>query len=448
MGTGERLSFEAAGAALLPEELSAAVIASLLADVRDAAGFEPRAAVISTPALFELPQNHATARAGRLAGLEEVVLIQEPIASAIAAGWRADHEGTWLVFDLGGGTLDVSLLETAEGRLRVLDHSGDNFLGGKDIDGALCEWAAAALARRDGFEIDRATARGRRTLARLRVACEQAKIELSRAERATIVADGDGGGGSELEISRDQLDALTEPFIARGLTAVRNLLAKNQRTADEVARVVLVGGPTLMPGLRARIGDLFDGRIAAGIDPMTIVARGAALYAGSVGLDATPAARASAPAPGLAVRIEHPSVTADLEPFVVGRCLPAVGQTMPDRVRVERGGRPLSTVWIGEARTCRLSVGRKLRSSGAPGAEPPQPLPRAGVRPRPRRGRAGDARVRDRARRVDRRSAAGAHHRRRPRRRFDARLLRERDAAARSTDVRPPHREGDRGGQR
>ena len=197
MGTGERLSFEAAGAALLPEELSAAVIASLLADVRDAAGFAPRAAVISTPALFELPQNHATARAGRLAGLEEVVLIQEPIASAIAAGWRADQghdkDGTWLVFDLGGGTLDVSLLETAEGRLRVLDHSGDNFLGGKDIDGALCEWAAAALAQRDGFEIDRATARGRRALARLRVACEQAKIELSRAERATIVVDGDGG---------------------------------------------------------------------------------------------------------------------------------------------------------------------------------------------------------------------------------------------------------------
>jgi len=129
MGTADRLTFEAAGAALLPEELSAAVIASLLADVRDAAGFTPRAAVISTPALFELPQNHATTRAGRLAGLEEVVLIQEPIASAIAAGWRADLDGTWLVFDLGGGTLDVSLLETADGRLRVVDHAGDNFLG-------------------------------------------------------------------------------------------------------------------------------------------------------------------------------------------------------------------------------------------------------------------------------------------------------------------------------
>ena len=342
MGTAERLPFAAAGAALLPEELSAEVVASLLADVRDAAGFAPRAAVISTPALFELPQNHATARAGKLAGLEEVVLIQEPIASAIAAGWRADQQGTWLIYDLGGGTLDVSLLETDDGRLRVVDHAGDNFLGGKDIDGALVEWAAGALARSGAVDprVDRATARGRGLLARLRAACEQAKIELSRAERASIVMPDPTGDGieGELEITRGDLEALTEPFIARSLAAVRVLLAKNQRTADDVARVVLVGGPTLMPGLRARVGEMFGGRIAAGIDPMTIVARGAALYAGSVGLDATPAARATAPAAGLPVRIEHPSVTADMEPFVVGRCLPGAGQTVPDRVRIERVG--------------------------------------------------------------------------------------------------------------
>ncbi|HEY7375864.1 MAG TPA: Hsp70 family protein [Polyangia bacterium] len=343
MGTAERLPFEASGAALLPEELSAEVIRALLADVRDAAGFLPRAAVISTPALFELPQCHATARAGRQAGLEEVVLIQEPIASAIAAGWRTDDAGTWLVFDLGGGTLDVSLLETAEGRLRVVDHAGDNFLGGKDMDGALVAWALGRLGR-DGaaLEAGRADARGRRALARLRAACEQAKIALSRAEHATIVAPdpaGDGeDGGRELDITRDELDALTAPFIARSLTAVRDLLAKNQRAADDVARVVLVGGPTLMPGLRVRVGAMFGGRIAAGVDPMTIVARGAALYAASVGLDATPAARTAGAggAGGLPIRIEHPSVTADLEPFVVGRCLPGAGQALPDRVRVER----------------------------------------------------------------------------------------------------------------
>src|SRR6185436_14629573 len=208
--------------------------------------------------------------------------------------------------------------------------------------GALVEWAAGALARNGGGDprVDRATARGRGLLARLRAACEQAKIELSRAERASIVMPDPTGDGieGELEITRGDLEALTEPFIARSLAAVRVLLAKNQRTADDVARVVLVGGPTLMPGLRARVGEMFGGRIAAGVDPMTTVARGAALYAGSVGLDATPAARAPAPAAGLPVRIEHPSVTADLEPFVVGRCLPGAGQTVPDRVRIERVG--------------------------------------------------------------------------------------------------------------
>jgi molecular chaperone DnaK len=333
MGTAERLTFAAAGAALLPEELSAEVLAALLADARDALGWAPRAAVISTPALFELPQNHATVRAGKLAGLEEVVLIQEPIASAIAAGWHAEQQGTWVVFDLGGGTLDVSLLETRDGRLRVVDHSGDNFLGGKDIDRALCDWALAELERR-GLQ------RGV-TAARLRTACEEAKIELSRAERATIAVRDE----LELAITRLQLEALMTPVTARCLAVVRELLAKNRCRPDEVERVVLVGGPTAMPGLRAAIGALFGGRLAPGIDPMTVVARGAALYSATIGLDARPG-RPAAVARGLSVRIEHPPVTADLEPFVVGRFLPADGEALPARVRLERTGGGFSTAEV------------------------------------------------------------------------------------------------------
>jgi molecular chaperone DnaK len=346
MGTGEGLDFEAPGRVLLPEELSAAVLRSLLADARDALGFAPRAAVISTPALFELPQSHATVRAGKLAGLEEVVLIQEPIASAIAAGWRAEQQGLWLVFDLGGGTLDVSLLETKDGRLRVVDHAGDNFLGGKDIDDALCDWAAGEIHRRFGIAgIDRAapaSERNRRALGKLRVACEQAKIELSRAERTAIVVPElgvDMGGAPidlDLTISRGALAALAAPLVARSLAVVRALLEKNHCAAAEVGRVALVGGPTLMPELRARVGALFGGRIIDGIDPMTAVARGAALYAGTAGLEARPSAPAPSPRAGLAVRVEHPAVTADLGPFVVGRFLPAAGEALPERIRVAR----------------------------------------------------------------------------------------------------------------
>jgi molecular chaperone DnaK len=343
MGTAERLPFEAAGQALLPEELSAHVLASLLADARDALGFSPRAAVISTPALFELPQNHATMRAGKLAGLEEVVLIQEPIASAIAAGWHRERQGTWLVFDLGGGTLDVSLLETKDGRLRVVDHSGDNFLGGKDIDQVLVDWAVTQMAERcDRGRLEPTTARGRRMLAKLKAACEQAKIELSRADCAAITVpdlDEDESGNPvdlDLPIQRTQLEGLLAPIVDRSLAVVRGLLARNRRPADQIERVVLVGGPTLTPRLRGRIGELFGDRLAEGIEPMTLVARGAALYAATAGLDARPKVTPASVKAGLALRIEHPPVTADLEPFVVGRFLPGVGTVLPDSVRIER----------------------------------------------------------------------------------------------------------------
>jgi molecular chaperone DnaK len=324
MGTAERLPI--AGQALLPEELSGRVLKALLGDARDALGFAARAAVISVPALFELPQNHATVRAGKLAGLEEVVLIQEPIASAIAAGWRAEHEGSWLVFDLGGGTLDVSLLETRDGRLRVVDHSGDNFLGGKDVDQALVAWALACA----GLDRDP------RALARLKSACEEAKIALSRAERTALAVPALGAGGADLvlPLSRAELEALAAPLLDRSLAIVRELLARNACTAEQIGRVVLVGGATAMPAVRARLGALFGGRVAEGIDPMTVVARGAALYAGTIGLDARPARPPVAA--GLAVRIEHAPVTADREPFVVGRFLPAGGQALPDRLRLER----------------------------------------------------------------------------------------------------------------
>ncbi|HBL27519.1 MAG TPA: Hsp70 family protein [Acidobacteria bacterium] len=343
MGTAERLHFEAAGKSFLPEELSAQVLSSLLADAEAALGFRPAAAVISTPALFELPQNHATMKAGRLAGLSEVTLIQEPVASAIAAGWRADAEGLWLVYDLGGGTLDVSLLETRDGWLRVVDHGGDNFLGGKDFDNALTDWAAARLADATGLPpLLRSHPGHRRALGKLKAACEQAKIDLSRLERTAVVCAEvftDPAGqpvDADLPVTRRELEELVAPLLERSLGVCRTLLEKNRLSPEAVGRVVFVGGPTLTPALRERVGALFGGRVAEGIDPMTIVARGAALYAATVGLEARPRAQEEAVPAGLVLRMEHPTVTADIEPFVVGRFLPAQGEEMPLTVQVTR----------------------------------------------------------------------------------------------------------------
>jgi molecular chaperone DnaK len=345
MGTGERIRFDASGREMLPEELSSLILGSLLGDARDALGFAPHAVVVSTPALFELPQNHATLRAGRLAGLEEVVLIQEPIASAIAAGWSADAEGLWLVYDLGGGTLDVSLLETRDGWLRVVDHWGDNFLGGKDFDEALTDWALSRLHAEGTLAgISRSDPASRRTLRRLKAACEQTRIELSRQERAAIVCqelvDTNGLVDVDLEITRAELESLLDPLIERSLQVCRVLLGRAKVAPDAVGRIVFVGGPTLTPSVRRRVGEVFGHRVAEGMDPMTLVARGAALYAATAGLEARPV-RAGTPVatPGLALRVEHPAVTSDSEPFVVGRFLPTSGEALPARVRIEREDR-------------------------------------------------------------------------------------------------------------
>src|SRR5258706_2934799 len=138
MGTERAIEFPASGQKKKPEELSAEILKALRQDIADELSVAIERAVISVPALFELPQSSATSEAARLAGFERVELLQEPIASALAAGWRADGDGagTWLVFDLGGGTFDASLLETPEGLLRVVGHDGENFLGGPRLDRA------------------------------------------------------------------------------------------------------------------------------------------------------------------------------------------------------------------------------------------------------------------------------------------------------------------------
>src|SRR5215475_6070427 len=190
MGSSHQLEFPASGTMKRPEELSAEVLKSLRQDVTDQIGVTPQRAVVSVPALFELHQTAAVSEAARQAGFERVELIQEPVASAIAAGWTQEsRNGPWLVYDLGGGTFDVSLLDTQEGLLRVVGHDGDNFLGGRDFDRVLVDLVLAKLAA-DGIVIDRADPRHAVALRRLRLAAEEAKIELTRVAEAPIFLAG------------------------------------------------------------------------------------------------------------------------------------------------------------------------------------------------------------------------------------------------------------------
>ena len=334
MGTGREITFPAAGTTRTPAQLSAEILRALRGDVADQLGVAVERAVISVPALFELPQSAATSDAARLAGFERVELLQEPIASALAAGWRADDDGggTWLVYDLGGGTFDASLLETRDGLLRVVGHDGDNFLGGRDFDWAITEHLAGRL----GGGLDRGNPAHTAALRTLRLAAEDAKIELSRADRAHVTLPQpltvDGADiDVDLELERAAVEALCAPLVERSLDVCLRLLTAHGLGPGRLTRVVLVGGPTVMPLVRRLVAARLDAAVAEGLDPMTLVAQGAALYAATAGLDG----RAQRPAvsTGRRVWLQYPAVSADLTPHVVGRF---VGESPPSTVRLVR----------------------------------------------------------------------------------------------------------------
>ncbi|ACY12883.1 Hsp70 family protein [Haliangium ochraceum] len=341
MGTDKPLDFPAAALTRTPQELAAQILGALRADVRDQLGILPTRAVIAVPALFELPQSNATAEAARLAGFERVELLQEPVASALAAGWRAeDMNGAWLVYDIGGGTFDVSLLETRDGLLRVVGHDGDNFLGGRDFDAAVVDWMIERLAEDDDLRLDRGNPEHAAALQVLRRVAEEAKIELSRVDEAVLAPPqplqvGDTALEFELTLDRDTLERLCAPVVDRSLDVCRRLLEAQGLTPGQVERAVLVGGPTVAPFVRARIERELGVQVSEGHDPMTLVAQGAAIYAATANLDARPEKRAPA-AGGHHVWLQYPAVSSDLTPHVVGRVTTRAQPGAPTKLRLVR----------------------------------------------------------------------------------------------------------------
>jgi molecular chaperone DnaK len=322
MGTSEALEFPAAKTRRTPPELAAEILKSLRADVQSQFEFMPETAVIAVPALFELPQSNATAEAARLAGFSRIELLQEPVASALAAGWTASESGgNWLVYDLGGGTFDVSLLESEGGLLRVVGHDGDNFLGGRDIDWGLVDWALEEIAAKGGPRLSRADPRTAPLIRRLKQAAEEAKIEVVRGGSATILLpDFAGGFDVDLPLTREVVDAASLPVIDRSLKVCARLLETHRLLPKDLARIVLVGGPTGIPLLRSRVAAELLAPIAPRLDPMTLVAQGAAVYAATANLDARPKV-AEAPKKALVRQfaLRHPAMSSDLSPHVVGK---------------------------------------------------------------------------------------------------------------------------------
>lgn len=303
---GAGTHFQKAGVTLTPQQLSAEVLKSLRGSAQLRGKGLPDCAVITVPAGFTLNQNQATTEAAELAGLGSACpLVPEPTAAAIAYGLRDGVEGGyWMVFDFGGGTFDAAVVSKQDGELRVRSHAGDARLGGKLIDWALVERVLAPAASKAlGLtDFQRSNTKWQVNFAQLKGAAERAKIALTLQEQTYVRVELLDERGSEetfdLTVTRAELETLAEPFYVRAINFCRDALTKAALDESDIDRLLLVGGTTLAPGLRERLADPRHGmgiELDISLDPTTVVAQGAAIYASTV---RRPVSSAPAPATG------------------------------------------------------------------------------------------------------------------------------------------------------
>jgi molecular chaperone DnaK len=282
-----RVKIPVTGREYSPQEISAMILGKLKADAEAYLGQPVTQAVITVPAYFNDSQRQATKDAGKIAGLEVLRIINEPTASALAYGLDKKKNETILVFDLGGGTFDVSILEVGEGVIEVKATNGDTHLGGDDWDQRIVNWAADEFKREQGIDLRS----DRQALQRLREAAEKAKIELSSVMETEInlpyiTADATGPKHLQLKLTRSKFEQMTEDLLERCRKPFEAALKDAGMDASRLNEVVLVGGSTRMPMVQDLVRRLTNGKEPnKGVNPDEVVSIGAAIQGGVLGGD-------------------------------------------------------------------------------------------------------------------------------------------------------------------
>ena len=267
-------------------EISAMVLQKIKADAEAYLGEAVDQAVITVPAYFNDTQRNATKDAGKIAGLEVLRIINEPTASSLSYGLGERNEGIIAVYDLGGGTFDISILEVADGVFEVKSTNGDTYLGGDNFDDRVINWIADEFSRENGIDLRK----DRQALQRLKEAAEKAKIELSTTLSAEInlpfiTADAGGPKHLNMSLSRAKLESLVDDLVRGTIEPCRLALKDAGLSTGDVDAVLLVGGMTRMPAIQQSVKDFFGKEPTKGVNPDEVVALGAAIQAGVLGGD-------------------------------------------------------------------------------------------------------------------------------------------------------------------
>lgn len=291
MGTDKRYSSSNMNKEFTSEELSAEVLKKLKSFITDE---EIKSIVITVPAKFTINQKDATSRAAKLAGFEHCELLQEPIAASMAYGLDSTNkDGLWLVFDFGGGTFDAALLKVEDGIMKVIDTEGDNYLGGKNIDYAIVDEIIIPYLQKNFLIKSIINDDVKREVLRdaMKHYAEEAKIQLSFKDIHNILSDlgdipGNDDDGNEFElditISQTEMAKTVSPIFQKAITICKELLKRNHLSGSNLGALILVGGPTYSPILRKMLKEQVTEKVDTSCDPMTVVAKGAALYASTV----------------------------------------------------------------------------------------------------------------------------------------------------------------------